>query len=130
MNEIRKRELVGYKGLAMAIVEQACEDYLHGVKVIKSLVLEKDKHINRWLKYDKARKYRKLNTQRKIDREYKHRIKCELSELESIESFFRSEFYRTICEADGEYIITKLKEKAIAKHGFDVETMKEVKPEN
>lgn len=130
MNDIRKRELVGYKGFAMAIVEQACEDYLHGVKVVKSLVLEKDKHIEKMVKADKKLKRRVLTKQRYIEREYRNRLNIELIELKQIESFFRSEFYRTICEAGGEYIITRLKEKAIAKHGFDVETMKEVKPEN
>lgn len=79
----------GYEELANAIIERAVKDYRTAAKIVK-----------------------KSKAGRLVDH---HLLRSAIYQISQIEKFFRSTYFETLSQADGEYIIRKLRLEA----GYD-----------
>lgn len=121
MEKIKKMNLEGYNGLVHGIIEQACEDYMHYCKQIQNMVADKDKFITKMIKADKKRKVPIFNSKKAIEEEYQSILNMHKYGLIEIEHFFRSDWYKSLTDLYGEYMIMGLKRKAEERYGIDVD---------
>ena len=104
---------VFYDNIRMGIIKQAVDDYCHAVRRIVELC-NTDKVMLRIAEQGLKRKEPKVYTVREAKEEIRCRINLEEAMLQDVEKFFFSDWYKSICTIDGEYIVKETREKAIS----------------
>ncbi len=112
-----------YTNLRNSIVKQAVDDYVYSGKRIKCLLDNKQKTIIKIIKNGLELKKPKFYTYEEAEDEWKARIEKQKGIMIGVEMFFRSMWYKQMCDIDGEYIIAKTKEKTIRMCGVDLELL-------
>ena len=109
--ENKNTGMMPYDALRNAIVIQAAEDYRKAVEVIRE---SRAKLKELWDEYAKLQGKDDVREQEilKDIEEIIHKLEKARSEINEIESFFRSEWYSSICSVDGEWMIEQLREEA------------------
>lgn len=102
---------MGYNSLRYSIVKQAVDDYVLAEKKIKQLN-NVDKTIAQIFKEDVKRKARRCYTYADAENERQDKLFFEKAKQDDIERFFRSQWYKQLCDLDSEYMIQRMKEKA------------------
>ena len=76
-----------YENLANGIIVQACNDYIYNMRFIK-----------------------RCEERRHLDARTKKRLQSARWEVEDIQRFFHSEWYRELTSVNGDYILSKISE--------------------
>jgi hypothetical protein len=85
------------------------------------MIADKDKYIAKMIKADKKKKLPILNSKKAIEEEYNATLNSHKYGMIEVEHFFQSEWYKSLTDLDGEYMMMGLKRKAEERYGIDVD---------
>ena len=101
----------GAVNLQVGIVSQAVSDYIDALKKIQKLEEDAEKVRKKIIKNAMKLRKPKLFTEEEAEQERLYQIARQNSVLSEIECFFHSEWYALLCDIDGDYMISKAREK-------------------
>lgn len=112
-----------YENLRNAIIKQAVDDYLSAARHIVSLKKNKQKFIIRTISNGLKLQKTKFLTYEQAEELWQNNIDRNKNTMQSIENFFRSDWYRQLCDIPAEYMISKTKEKALKQDGINCDLL-------
>ena len=94
-----------YENLANAIILQAVSDYKTIAKELHKVVQKKDEMKRSIAMQGLKLKTMRLYTEIELQKEYENIIERKKAELQSIERFFKSDYYNSLSKTDGSVVI-------------------------
>lgn len=101
----------GAVNLQVGIVSQAVSDYIVALKTIHNLEEDAEKIRKKIIKNAMKLKKPKFLTEEEAEQERLHMIARQNAILAEVERFFHSEWYRLLCDIDGDYMLARARKK-------------------
>ena len=118
-----RTEMIFYENLRNVIIKQAVDDYLSAARQIVALKKDKQKIIIRTITNGLKLQNPKFLTYEQAEQDWQNKIARQRDTMESVEYFFRSYWYKQLCDISGEYMIAKTKERALKVYGIDCDLL-------
>ncbi len=111
---------VFYDELRIAIVEQAVKDYMQYAKQIKELQTDIEKVVINIIMQDQKLKNPRNYTYKEAELVRQNRIHIKKTEMQEVEKFFNSPWYKQLCKIDSDCMVKRIREMAIEQYGVDI----------
>ena len=109
--------------LRIAIVRQAVDDYVRSAREIMRLQENRQKYVIDLVVADSKMKKPYNYTYHTADLEIQRRIKNLKMDMKNIEKFFTGEYFKTLFNIDGGFMVKKIREKAKRSRNIDCDLL-------